>query len=80
MTLTRCTHAVSRLCEEASAAKKADGDMYQRKTKLIGKLQQMYTVLNSHVTNLGRYLTSHHTEKHSYVPDNRSSPRMCTAN
>jgi hypothetical protein len=45
---------VSRLCEEASAAKKADGDMYQRKSKLIGKLQQMYTVLNTHVTNLGR--------------------------
>jgi hypothetical protein len=47
---------LSRLCEEASAAKKADGDMYQRKSKLIGKLQQMYTVLNTHVTNLGSQL------------------------
>lgn len=48
-------HSVNRLSEEASLAKKTDGDMYQRKNKLINKMQQMYNSINTHVTNLGRY-------------------------
>jgi hypothetical protein len=54
---------LNRLSEEASLAKKTDGDMYQRKNKLINKMQQMYNSINTHVTNLGSQLKEAESER-----------------
>lgn len=76
----RIAELLNQLEREASAAKKKDGDLYQRKNKLIPKFQEMKKTINKAVEtleiNIHEYSPSHYSDSHyhSHTHSLDSSP------